>query len=324
MARETFANGTPKVDLDAWRLSDYADEMRKKYVKDQEALFRETKENCTKYTCPYGAIGGIFVRMFDAVLNMALEVIYSSLSALTDLFYSTVGVAARIADELIIVACYMMSWSTAGKTCCKKSVIINAIIKFIQSVSDAIADLFKMAIQIYYKFMGILEKFFYKCRCERIEDEMQEEYKEELDMAKAEFPEYTNYKAVFNMPKNKEDGTYYLIVKPHPETFSDNFKRHVSATCEMFSKWPYGTGDCPKAWVSNSLTIWKSYVNILINYWLSTTNLRSKANANGYSHEQRNAMIDYCKSAMPKPLFNYVLEQLSDTEAKLKKEGIEP
>lgn len=322
MARETYANGTPKVDLDAWRLSEYADEMRKKYCKDDEALFRETKEWCTKYSCPYG-FWAIFVKLFDALLKLAMDVIYASISALMDLFYATVGTVARIADEIVIVGCYILSWSSAGKTCCKKSVIINAIIEFVQSVSDLIASVFQKAIEIWMKFMGIMEKLFYKCDCDRIVDEMQNDYKEELEVAKNEHPGYSKYKAVLSLPKVKEDGTYYLVVKPYPDTFSDSFVRHVNATVDMYNKWPYGAvDDCPKAWFTNALTIWKSYVNILVEYWLSSINLRTNGNKSGYSVEQHNAMMDYCKSAMPEELWFYTLSRISDTDDALKKKGL--
>lgn len=327
-ARKSYANGVPKIDVDSWRLSEYCDEMRKKYRKDNETLFKETKEYCTKYRCPYGSIGGFLMSMIDKLLNMALSLIYSALDAIMNVFLAVAGVAAQLADAIIIVGCYIVAWSTAGTTCCKKSTILNAIMDFLQKIVNGAEELVKTVIETWYKFMGIMDKLMYTCDCERIEATLQQDYKDALDEAKKTYGNlYDKYVAVMTMPKERQDKTYYLNVRVQSDAVDDFFKRHVKATVSMYNKWPYAaTDDCPAAVTSRALAYvsWKQYAYFLVDEWLATTNLWSETNQTGYLPEQHEKQMDYCKSSMPPELYSYVLSLMSDTEsadAKAKKEA---
>lgn len=327
-ARQSYANGVPKIDTDAWRLDEYKEEMAKKYRKDNEALFKETKEWCTKYRCPYGPVKGFFVKMLDQLLNLLLTVIYAALDAIMDVFFSTVGTVAKLTDSIIIVGCYLLFWSSAATTCCKKSTIINAIMDFIQDLCDGALEIVKKIIETWYKLLGIKDRLEYECDCERIEATLQEDYKEELEMARqATYNKYDNYVAVMTMPKEPAPGTYYLNVRRQSEAVDEFFKRHVEATISMYNKWPYAaTDDCPAAINTRMLAFvsWKEYARFLVSNWLSTANMWSLSNDTGYMPEQHKKQMDYCADTMPKELYYYVLSLISDTEtaaAEAKKEA---
>jgi len=309
---------SPKIDPHGFDLLEYAAKMIVKYYKAKEALYEETKEWCTQYRCGHSLVMAYFLKMLDMVLSFALTVIYQTLDALMGVLLSMAGPVAKITDEVVIFLCYMFTTSDDPCACCDKSAILDAFVAFIQALFDAAYVIIKKTIEIVYRMMLLWEKLKYKCECERIEDELQTSYKNELESAKAMYgndknpdgtKKYENFRAVAWDPNPRDEKTFYLRVKSSKTSPSMLFKKHVDATVAMYNKWPYAaTDDCPAAIATRVIAgvSWKTYVYILCANWLSSSNLKE----GGYTFVEQEAMKDYCKAKMPTDLYNFMLYQL--------------
>ena len=301
---------SPKLNMHGDDLDAYNAKMKAKYVKSREALYEETKEWCTSYRCGHTLLGAWILKLFDALLNLALTVIYATLDALMGVLLTAVGPVAKITDEIAIFMCYMFTFSDDPCSCCDKSAILDAFWTFIQSLFDAGYEVIKKFVEVWWMTVGMWEKLNYSCECERIEAELQESYKKELESAKAQYgKEYDKYIAVTSKPSPIDEKTYYLVVNSSKPTPSILFKKHVEATVAMYNKWPYSaTDDCPAALATRVISgiTWKTYAYILCSNWLSTTNICK----DGFTKAESDMMLEYCKSKMPTDLYNYILYQI--------------
>jgi len=323
------AQSSPIIDVSSDKKAAYEEDLRAASAKSKEPLYEETKEWCTLYRCRYepGIVGSILAyldKLLDSVLNMALTIIYAALDALLNLLFSTVGVVAKLVDEVLIITCYM--FFSDNSRCCDKSRILDAILDFIADICDGIAKVMAKILEILINLIRMKEKLLYSCECERLESELQEQYKPRLDAARQEYGnKYKEYKAVFKYPDPRKSDTYYLLIRGQPPGISPRFKMHVANTVEVYNKWPYGAVDnCPAAIMTNAIAYisWKMYVQYLVSMWLSTSNLWSASNTSGYSVQEHNEMLKYCESHMPRELYNYVLYSVTnvpDYEETIKK-----
>ncbi len=304
---------SPKLNMHGEEIAAYNAKMKAKYVKSREALYEETKEWCENYRCDHSLIMAYLLKLLDMILSLALTVIYSTLDALMDVLLTAVGPIAKITDEVAIFLCYLWE-STMGDNdpcnCCDKSAILDAFMGFIQSLFDAAYEVVKKVLEIYWMVVGLYEKLKYKCECERIKNEVNESYKRELEIIKAEWGDrFKDYKIVTELPNPRDENTFYLVVNGKRPTPSILFKKHVDATVSMYNKWPYSaTDDCPAALATRVVAgiSWKLYAYILCANWLSTTNI----NQDGYTKAESDAMLEYCKAKMPTDLYNFVLYQI--------------
>ena len=350
----TEAETTPKLDLDSYRLAEYEADLKAKYVKNNDALFKETREWCEEWYCPTAdQMGDIPIltsvvahikKALNALLNLAMTAVYTLLDALTSTLVAVVGPMAKLVDEVLVFMCYMgifianlfisdpKAKFSYSKSCCGSSAFLQIIVDFVQTICDGAVDIYKKMLKIYYQLLGLYEKMSYACECQRI---YAETYQEELDAAKQQYGEQYDYVITTGsapklveigavadsntgvMPEGGPKPKYYIEVKKKKPAVSQRFKQHVEYTVLAYNKWPYGAdGFCPLrlATYSISFVTWMSYVAILVSQWLSSSNIVSASNPNGYSSEEHCAQMDYCKDNMPKELYNYVLRCVADTQ----------
>ena len=338
---------TPGLDLDSYRLAEYEDSLKAKYLKGDDALFAETREWCEEWYCTtserWGKLRGIVAHIrkaLSALVDLALTALYTLLDALMGLLISIAGPIAKLIDEALIFMCYMAIFIanlfrspenkySYSKSCCGASTFLEVITDFIQVICDGAVEVYKRLLKIYYQLLGLYEKMSYSCDCERIKEER---YKEELEAAMQQNGNQFDY--VIGVPppcpeigpiSSADTGEapagpkpkYYINVRTKDPKVSKLFKQHVEYTVLAYNKWPYGVeGYCPlrSASYAISYVTWHRYVAFLVSNWLSTSNMVTETNPTGYTKYEHAEQMAYCMTNMPTELFNYVVSCVCDTE----------